>query len=262
MWRMRRPQRWRHSKPSLGVYNVVDERSLGYKYLAARFCAIPGRPCSPRDYRSRGIANRRCGLHLLRDAAPWRFQRPGKTETWLRPAQARMATRHQSCARCPPVKRDGFGRCHCPPSSHMRRKPMRSIPVRWSLLAVALIAILVCGGAGLVLAVRASGEGQVHTVFSAELPNVPGKTLTSVVVEYAPGGSSAPHRHAGSVFAYVLSGQIRSENSATGPVRVYRAGETFFEPPPRAALTWSVQMRVTRSPRFSLRSLLQTTTHS
>ena len=108
---------------------------------------------------------------------------------------------------------------------------MRSIPVRWSLLAVALIAILVCGGAGLVLAVRASGEGQVHTVFSAELPNVPGKTLTSVVVEYAPGGSSAPHRHAGSVFAYVLSGQIRSENSATGPVRVYRAGETFFEPP-------------------------------
>jgi quercetin dioxygenase-like cupin family protein len=108
---------------------------------------------------------------------------------------------------------------------------MRSIPVRWSLLAVALIAILVCGGAGLVLAVRASGAGQVHTVFSAQLPNVPGKTLTAVVVEYAPGGGSARHRHAGSVLAYVLSGQIRSENSATGPVRVYRAGETFFEPP-------------------------------
>jgi quercetin dioxygenase-like cupin family protein len=39
------------------------------------------------------------------------------------------------------------------------------------------------------------------------------------------------HRHAGSVFAYVLSGSIRSENSATGPVRVYKAGESFFEPP-------------------------------
>ena len=80
-------------------------------------------------------------------------------------------------------------------------------------------------------AVRAGGAGHDHTVFSAQLSNVPGKTLTAVVVEYAPGGSSAAHRHAGSVFAYVLSGQIRSENSATGPVRVYRAGETFFEPP-------------------------------
>jgi quercetin dioxygenase-like cupin family protein len=38
-----------------------------------------------------------------------------------------------------------------------------------------------------------------------------------------------PH-HAGSVFAYVLSGAIRSENSATGPVKVYKAGESFFEP--------------------------------
>jgi quercetin dioxygenase-like cupin family protein len=29
----------------------------------------------------------------------------------------------------------------------------------------------------------------------------------------------------------VLSGAIRSENSATGPARVYKAGESFFEPP-------------------------------
>jgi len=41
----------------------------------------------------------------------------------------------------------------------------------------------------------------------------------------------ASHRHAGSVFAYVLSGAIRSENSATGPVKIYKAGESFFEPP-------------------------------
>lgn len=63
-----------------------------------------------------------------------------------------------------------------------------------------------------------------------KLANAPGKTLTVVIVNYAPGGKSGPHRHAGSVFAYVLSGAIRSENSATGPVRVYRAGESFFEP--------------------------------
>jgi quercetin dioxygenase-like cupin family protein len=38
------------------------------------------------------------------------------------------------------------------------------------------------------------------------------------------------HHHAGSVLAYVVAGAIRSENSATGPARVYRAGESFFEP--------------------------------
>jgi quercetin dioxygenase-like cupin family protein len=108
---------------------------------------------------------------------------------------------------------------------------MRFISVRWSLWGVVLLAIVVCGGAGLLRAVRANEAGHDHTVFSAQLPNVPGKTLTAIVVEYGPGGSSPAHRHAGSVFAYVLSGQIRSENSATGPSRVYRAGETFFEPP-------------------------------
>ena len=55
--------------------------------------------------------------------------------------------------------------------------------------------------------------------------------MTAVVVNYAPGGKSARHHHSGSVFAYVLSGEIRSENSATGPARVYKAGESFFEPP-------------------------------
>jgi len=108
---------------------------------------------------------------------------------------------------------------------------MRFITVRWRLLAVTLIAIVVCGRAGLVPTVRASGAGQEHTVFSGQLPNVPGKTLTAILVEYGPGDSTPPHRHAGSVLVYVISGQIRSENSATGPVRVYRAGETFFEPP-------------------------------
>ena len=68
-------------------------------------------------------------------------------------------------------------------------------------------------------------------VATEKLGNVPGKTLTAIVVKYAPGGKSGAHHHAGSVFAYVLSGAIRSENSATGPVKVYKAGESFFEPP-------------------------------
>ena len=108
---------------------------------------------------------------------------------------------------------------------------MRFVTVRWVLLVLSLIATVVCARARVVPAVRGIGAGQEHTVFSTRLPNVPGKALTAIVVKYGPGGSTPAHRHAGSVFAYVLSGQIRSENSATGPVRVYRAGETFFEPP-------------------------------
>ena len=68
-------------------------------------------------------------------------------------------------------------------------------------------------------------------VRTEKLPNLPGKSITVSVVSYPPGGKSRPHDHGGSVLAYVLSGAIRSENSATGPVKIYKAGESFFEPP-------------------------------
>ncbi len=80
---------------------------------------------------------------------------------------------------------------------------------------------------------RADGEEvgvEVKPVSEEKLANVPGKKLTVIRVNYAPGGKSGAHRHAGSVFAYVVSGAIRSENSATGPVKVYKTGESFFEP--------------------------------
>jgi quercetin dioxygenase-like cupin family protein len=94
----------------------------------------------------------------------------------------------------------------------------------------AIVALAVSGTACLGPSARAEAD-QVKAVLSEKLPNVPGKSLTAVVVNYAPGGKSLSHHHAGSVFAYVLSGAIRSENSATGPARVYQAGESFFEPP-------------------------------
>lgn len=71
----------------------------------------------------------------------------------------------------------------------------------------------------------------VKPAFAETLPNVPGKTITGLLVTYPPGGRSRPHHHAGSVVAYILSGAVRSANSATGPSRVYKAGESFFEPP-------------------------------
>jgi len=67
-------------------------------------------------------------------------------------------------------------------------------------------------------------------LFEGKLANAPGQTLTAEVVEFPPSHKSDVHHHAGSVFAYVLAGRIRSQNSATGPARIYQAGESFFEP--------------------------------
>jgi hypothetical protein len=61
-------------------------------------------------------------------------------------------------------------------------------------------------------------------MFSKELPNVPGKALTAVQVDYAPGGASKPHHHSGVVFAYVVSGEIRSQVDNAPPHQ--RAGQT------------------------------------
>ena len=77
---------------------------------------------------------------------------------------------------------------------------------------------------------NASQGDTVIPVASYPLPNVLGKRVTVVRVIYAPGGFSRPHRHAGSVTAYIVKGEIRSQ-LAGGPVQEYKPGETFFEPP-------------------------------
>jgi quercetin dioxygenase-like cupin family protein len=102
---------------------------------------------------------------------------------------------------------------------------LRSIVVMSGLLATAATWYFVA------LPSRAHAAGAQERVIRSEaLGNGRGAQLTAVVVSYAPGGKSPSHRHSGSVFAYVLSGAIRSQNSATGPVKVYAAGESFFEP--------------------------------
>ena len=64
------------------------------------------------------------------------------------------------------------------------------------------------------------------------ITNVPGKRLFSRIIDYPPGEGSASHRHARSAFiyAYVLSGEVRSQVDDE-PARVYQAGETWFENP-------------------------------
>jgi quercetin dioxygenase-like cupin family protein len=87
--------------------------------------------------------------------------------------------------------------------------------------------------ATLALTPALAGEpAKVTVVFDHELPNVPGKSMKGVLVEYGPGGSSSAHTHPDSAFIYatVLEGAIRSQVN-DGPVTVYRAGESFAELP-------------------------------
>ena len=74
--------------------------------------------------------------------------------------------------------------------------------------------------------------GKVSVVFDRALPNVPGKSMKGVLVEYAPGGASPAHLHPKSAFIYatVLEGAVRSK-VGDGPEKVYKAGEHFVEEP-------------------------------
>ena len=91
-----------------------------------------------------------------------------------------------------------------------------------------------CGAAlaALVVTGASADKSKVTLVFDHALPNVPGKSMKGVLVEYEPGGSSPGHTHPDSAFIYatVLEGAIRSKVN-DDPEKVYRAGESFAEVP-------------------------------
>jgi quercetin dioxygenase-like cupin family protein len=91
--------------------------------------------------------------------------------------------------------------------------------------AAALAAICVTGAG-------ADEAAKVTVVYDHVLPNVPGKSIRGVLVEYEPGGKSPAHTHPNSAFIYatVLEGAIQSQVN-DGPVKTYRAGESWSEFP-------------------------------
>jgi quercetin dioxygenase-like cupin family protein len=92
-----------------------------------------------------------------------------------------------------------------------------------------IVAVIAIAGAA------AAYGGQTETVvpkFDKAIPNIPGKSLVVLEVDYAPGAASPSHTHAKSAFiyAYVLSGEIESKVN-DGETRIYKAGESWSEPP-------------------------------
>ena len=92
--------------------------------------------------------------------------------------------------------------------------------MRTDLLALIVTAMSLGVSPGL-----AQNVEQEKPVFEHIIPNAEGKSLVAVVVTYPPGGKSPSHHHARSAFiyAYVLSGAIRSEVD-DGPAKVYQVG--------------------------------------
>ena len=99
---------------------------------------------------------------------------------------------------------------------------MRTVFVKLALTAIAL---------GVTPGLAQNPE-QVKPVFEHIIPNAQGKSMVAVIVSYPPGGKSAAHHHAQSAFiyAYVLSGAVRSQ-VGDEPPKVYRVGEGFYEIP-------------------------------
>ena len=92
----------------------------------------------------------------------------------------------------------------CRSSIHWSDEMKRSIFVVAAAL-VALVAFTTPWSA------RGAPVSETVTVAADEaIPNVPGKRLVSLIVEYPPGASSPEHRHARSAFIYAYAFRARS----------------------------------------------------
>jgi quercetin dioxygenase-like cupin family protein len=99
-------------------------------------------------------------------------------------------------------------------------------------IAAAIVAAALANPAGAKDAHAGEKAAKVTLVYEHDLPNVPGKSIKGILVEYGPGGFSEAHTHPSSAFIYatVLEGSIRSQVN-DDPAKIYKAGESFSEMP-------------------------------
>ena len=90
----------------------------------------------------------------------------------------------------------------------------------------AFLASLLC----LVSIPLSAQEPKVTPVLTKELPDIPGKEVQMVTVEYPPGGADSVHRHYADAFVYVLEGSVVEQVKGGQPVTL-TAGQTFYEGP-------------------------------
>ncbi|HEY9443328.1 MAG TPA: cupin domain-containing protein [Gemmatimonadales bacterium] len=95
-----------------------------------------------------------------------------------------------------------------------------------NIARAALATVLLCPFGGRLLA----QEAKVTPLMTKELPDIPGREALMVTVQYAPGQSSAVHRHNAHTFVYVLEGSVMMQVKGGAPVTL-TPGQTFYEGP-------------------------------
>ena len=95
------------------------------------------------------------------------------------------------------------------------------------MLGTALV--LACG-AQLTQSAPTAPQPVVAPVMGKDLPDVPGKEMLMLAVEYPPGAVESIHRHDAYAFVYVLEGSI-VEGVRGGKEVTLTRGQTFYEGP-------------------------------
>jgi quercetin dioxygenase-like cupin family protein len=101
-----------------------------------------------------------------------------------------------------------------------------------TMLTLAVGASIGMGGLTLAQTEHGHGKGPTVKTLSAvdvneQLNGKPTRATTQEVT-FEPGAASAPHRHPGPVFGYVLEGELEFQ-AGEAPAQKLKAGDTFYE---------------------------------
>jgi quercetin dioxygenase-like cupin family protein len=80
----------------------------------------------------------------------------------------------------------------------------------------------------LVLLCLMTGTAMAQQLMSKDLPELPGREVSMIIVEHAPGGSSPIHRHNAHAIVYVLEGSVVMQVKGGQQVTL-TPGQTFYE---------------------------------
>jgi quercetin dioxygenase-like cupin family protein len=96
--------------------------------------------------------------------------------------------------------------------------------------ATALIAVAALGVGRASAASSPAAAGVVHVLSQKPLAVRAGTDVTILTVDYPPGGSTPPHEHPGTTYAYVLQGFVASK-IGDGPTQTFTVGQMWTEQP-------------------------------
>jgi quercetin dioxygenase-like cupin family protein len=94
------------------------------------------------------------------------------------------------------------------------------------MLNKTLVLLLLCLMTGTLMA----QQPEVTSLMSKDLPEMPGREVSVITVEYPPGGSDPVHRHNAHGFVYVLEGSVLMQVKGGKEVTL-TPGQTFYESP-------------------------------